>query len=63
MSFWAPVRSFGCFVYFEHDVPARALLDTLVASFELATELKISTKNNFLRWRKLSWKAVDSTLR
>ena len=62
MSFWAPVRSFGCFMYFERDVPARALLDALVGSFDLATELKISTKNNVLRWRKLSWKAVDDAI-
>lgn len=62
MSFWANVRSFGCFAYLDREVPARALLDALVEEFDLASELKISTKNYVLRWRKLSWKAVDEAI-
>lgn len=63
MSFWAHVRSFGCFTYFDHGrVPAHALLERLLSGLDIEAEVKISTKNNFLRWRKFSWKAVDEAI-
>jgi hypothetical protein len=62
MSTFADVRSFGCFVYFDGEVPARALLEELVTGFDLAVELKISTKNYFLRWKNLRWKTIDEAI-
>lgn len=62
MSHWAQVRSFGCFIFFERDVPARPLLEQLVQQFDIETEAKISTKNNYLRWKNFSWKSVDAAI-
>jgi hypothetical protein len=62
MTHWAPVRSFGCVVYFEREVPARALLDELVAGLGIEKAAKISTKNYALRWKKLAWKTVDEAI-
>lgn len=62
MSHWAKVRSFGCFIYFEREVPARALLKEAIEGLGLAADAKISTKNNFLSWKKLSWKTIDAAI-
>ncbi|NVB78687.1 MAG: hypothetical protein HOV81_09860 [Kofleriaceae bacterium] len=62
---FAPVRSSGCFVYFEGqlpDIPACQLLDTLVAGLDIADVASISTRNRFLSWSKLRQKKVDAAL-
>ena len=62
MSHWASNRSFGCFVYFERDVPARALLEQAADGLRVTDEAKISTRNYYLSWKKLRWKAVDDAI-
>ncbi|MGN6106906.1 MAG: hypothetical protein ACTHU0_17495 [Kofleriaceae bacterium] len=67
MSHWVAARSLGCFIYFERPlaeqpVLARSMIEALVEGLELASTLQISTKNNFLRWRKFQPKAVEEAL-
>lgn len=62
MSHWAPNRSFGCFIYFDREVPARALLEEAATGLGITDEAKISTRNRYLSWKKLRWKAVDDAI-